>query len=66
MFVSQRQERLLEVLQRAHDSSLLKENFYKNWVRPLNVHSLMLICILLASQFTNYALKANHFNVGQS
>uniref|UniRef100_A0A8C8GV40 UTP6 small subunit processome component n=1 Tax=Oncorhynchus tshawytscha TaxID=74940 RepID=A0A8C8GV40_ONCTS len=28
-----RQERLLAVLQRAHDSSLLKEDFYKNWVR---------------------------------
>lgn len=31
--VSQRQERLLGVLQRAHDSSLLKEDYYKNWVR---------------------------------
>ncbi|XP_008414089.1 U3 small nucleolar RNA-associated protein 6 homolog [Poecilia reticulata] len=30
-----RQERLLEVLQRAHDSSLLKENFYKNWLEIL-------------------------------
>uniref|UniRef100_A0A6Q2XSC2 UTP6 small subunit processome component n=1 Tax=Esox lucius TaxID=8010 RepID=A0A6Q2XSC2_ESOLU len=27
-----RQERLLAVLQRAHDSSLLKEDFYRNWV----------------------------------
>lgn len=31
--VSQRQERLLGVLQRAHDCSLLKEDYYKNWVR---------------------------------
>uniref|UniRef100_A0A8C5G7Y1 UTP6 small subunit processome component n=1 Tax=Gouania willdenowi TaxID=441366 RepID=A0A8C5G7Y1_GOUWI len=27
-----RQERLLTVMQRAHDSSLLKESYYKNWV----------------------------------
>ncbi|XP_029017804.1 U3 small nucleolar RNA-associated protein 6 homolog isoform X2 [Betta splendens] len=27
-----RQERLLRVLQRAHDCSLLKENYYKNWI----------------------------------
>ncbi|XP_074554696.1 U3 small nucleolar RNA-associated protein 6 homolog [Halichoeres trimaculatus] len=31
----QRQERLLGVLQRAHDSSLLKEEFYKNWLQTL-------------------------------
>lgn len=31
--VLQRQQRLLGVLQRAHDSSLLKEGYYKNWVR---------------------------------
>ncbi|XP_035989545.1 U3 small nucleolar RNA-associated protein 6 homolog [Fundulus heteroclitus] len=30
-----RQERLLGVLQRAHDSSLLKENYYKNWLEIL-------------------------------
>ncbi|XP_055762570.1 U3 small nucleolar RNA-associated protein 6 homolog, partial [Salvelinus fontinalis] len=30
-----RQERLLVVLQRAHDSSLLKEDFYKNWLQVL-------------------------------
>eukprot|EP00063_Salmo_salar_P011469 XP_013986304.1 PREDICTED: U3 small nucleolar RNA-associated protein 6 homolog [Salmo salar] len=30
-----RQERLLAVLQRAHDSSLLKEDFYKNWLQVL-------------------------------
>lgn len=30
-----RQERLLGVLQRAHDSSLLKEDYYKNWLRIL-------------------------------
>ncbi|XP_010871256.2 U3 small nucleolar RNA-associated protein 6 homolog [Esox lucius] len=30
-----RQERLLAVLQRAHDSSLLKEDFYRNWVQVL-------------------------------
>ncbi|XP_041838622.1 U3 small nucleolar RNA-associated protein 6 homolog [Melanotaenia boesemani] len=30
-----RQERLLGVLQRAHDSSLLKENYYKNWLQIL-------------------------------
>ncbi|XP_028256478.1 U3 small nucleolar RNA-associated protein 6 homolog [Parambassis ranga] len=30
-----RQERLLGVLQRAHDSSLLKENYYKNWLQVL-------------------------------
>lgn len=33
MFVSQRQERLLGVLQRAHDASLLMEDYYKSWVR---------------------------------
>uniref|UniRef100_A0A8C2WL91 UTP6 small subunit processome component n=1 Tax=Cyclopterus lumpus TaxID=8103 RepID=A0A8C2WL91_CYCLU len=27
-----RQQRLLGVLQRAHDSSLLKEDYYKNWI----------------------------------
>uniref|UniRef100_A0A668AL25 UTP6 small subunit processome component n=1 Tax=Myripristis murdjan TaxID=586833 RepID=A0A668AL25_9TELE len=27
-----RQKRLLAVLQRAHDSSLLKEDYYKNWI----------------------------------
>lgn len=31
--VSQRQARLLGVLQRAHDGSLLREDFYANWVR---------------------------------
>jgi hypothetical protein len=31
--IPQRQEKLLAVLQRAHDSSMLKEEFYKNWVR---------------------------------
>jgi len=31
--VTQRQQRLLGVLQRAHDSLLLKEDYYKNWVR---------------------------------
>ncbi|KAM8771936.1 U3 small nucleolar RNA-associated protein 6 homolog [Acanthopagrus schlegelii] len=30
-----RQERLLGVLQRAHDSSLLKEDYYKNWLQIL-------------------------------
>ncbi|CAN9510512.1 unnamed protein product [Ophioblennius macclurei] len=30
-----RQQRLLGVLQRAHDSSLLKENYYKNWLQIL-------------------------------
>uniref|UniRef100_A0A3P8NYI3 UTP6 small subunit processome component n=1 Tax=Astatotilapia calliptera TaxID=8154 RepID=A0A3P8NYI3_ASTCA len=30
-----RQERLLGVLQRAHDCSLLKENYYKNWLQIL-------------------------------
>lgn len=30
-----RQERLLGVLQRAHDSSLLKEDYYKNWLQTL-------------------------------
>ncbi|XP_026160133.1 U3 small nucleolar RNA-associated protein 6 homolog [Mastacembelus armatus] len=30
-----RQERLLTVLQRAHDSSLLKEDNYKNWLQVL-------------------------------
>ncbi|KAM9314226.1 U3 small nucleolar RNA-associated protein 6 homolog [Pholidichthys leucotaenia] len=30
-----RQKRLLEVLQRAHDASLLKENYYKNWLQIL-------------------------------
>ncbi|XP_077460406.1 U3 small nucleolar RNA-associated protein 6 homolog [Stigmatopora argus] len=30
-----RLERLLGVLQRAHDSSFLKENYYKNWVQIL-------------------------------
>nr|XP_057921373.1 U3 small nucleolar RNA-associated protein 6 homolog [Doryrhamphus excisus] len=30
-----RQERLLGVLQRAHDSSFLKEDYYKNWVQIL-------------------------------
>ncbi|KAG7485572.1 U3 small nucleolar RNA-associated protein 6-like [Solea senegalensis] len=30
-----RQERLLSVLQRAHDSSLLKEDYYKNWLQIL-------------------------------
>ncbi|XP_035618637.1 U3 small nucleolar RNA-associated protein 6 homolog isoform X2 [Oncorhynchus keta] len=30
-----RQERLLAVLQRAHDSSMLKEEFYKNWLQVL-------------------------------
>uniref|UniRef100_A0A4W5KRB0 UTP6 small subunit processome component n=1 Tax=Hucho hucho TaxID=62062 RepID=A0A4W5KRB0_9TELE len=30
-----RQERLLAALQRAHDSSLLKEDFYKNWLQVL-------------------------------
>ncbi|CAB1416944.1 unnamed protein product [Pleuronectes platessa] len=30
-----RQERLLGVLQRAHDSSLLKEVYYKNWLQIL-------------------------------
>ncbi|XP_034544080.1 U3 small nucleolar RNA-associated protein 6 homolog [Notolabrus celidotus] len=31
----QRQKRLLGVLQRAHDSSLLKEDYYKNWLQIL-------------------------------
>uniref|UniRef100_A0A8C5EH21 UTP6 small subunit processome component n=1 Tax=Gouania willdenowi TaxID=441366 RepID=A0A8C5EH21_GOUWI len=30
-----RQERLLTVMQRAHDSSLLKESYYKNWLEIL-------------------------------
>ncbi|XP_034398698.1 U3 small nucleolar RNA-associated protein 6 homolog [Cyclopterus lumpus] len=30
-----RQQRLLGVLQRAHDSSLLKEDYYKNWLQIL-------------------------------
>ncbi|XP_036957230.1 U3 small nucleolar RNA-associated protein 6 homolog [Acanthopagrus latus] len=30
-----RQERLLGVLQRAHDSSLLREDYYKNWLQIL-------------------------------
>lgn len=30
-----RRGRLLEVLQRAHDASLLKEEYYKNWLEPL-------------------------------
>ncbi|XP_040043139.1 U3 small nucleolar RNA-associated protein 6 homolog isoform X2 [Gasterosteus aculeatus] len=30
-----RQQRLLGVLQRAHDSSLLKEGYYKNWLQML-------------------------------
>ncbi|XP_075946331.1 U3 small nucleolar RNA-associated protein 6 homolog [Anarhichas minor] len=30
-----RQQRLLGVLQRAHDSSLLKEDYYKNWLHIL-------------------------------
>ncbi|XP_029909860.1 U3 small nucleolar RNA-associated protein 6 homolog [Myripristis murdjan] len=30
-----RQKRLLAVLQRAHDSSLLKEDYYKNWLQIL-------------------------------
>ncbi|KAM9819770.1 U3 small nucleolar RNA-associated protein 6 homolog [Syngnathus typhle] len=30
-----RQERLLGLLQRAHDSSLLREDFYKNWMQIL-------------------------------
>lgn len=30
-----RQERLLGVMQRAHDSSLLKDNYYKNWLQIL-------------------------------
>lgn len=30
-----RQERLLGVLRRAHDCSLLKENYYKNWLQIL-------------------------------
>uniref|UniRef100_A0A1A7WJX9 UTP6, small subunit (SSU) processome component, homolog n=1 Tax=Iconisemion striatum TaxID=60296 RepID=A0A1A7WJX9_9TELE len=30
-----RQERMLGVLRRAHDSSLLKENYYKNWLEIL-------------------------------
>ncbi|XP_056136607.1 U3 small nucleolar RNA-associated protein 6 homolog [Lampris incognitus] len=33
-----RQERLLGVLQRAHDSSLLKEDYYKNWLQILLSH----------------------------
>uniref|UniRef100_A0A669CU75 UTP6 small subunit processome component n=1 Tax=Oreochromis niloticus TaxID=8128 RepID=A0A669CU75_ORENI len=33
--LSLRQERLLGVLQRAHDCSLLKENYYKNWLQIL-------------------------------
>lgn len=31
--VLQRQSRLLGVLRRAHDCSLLKEEYYKIWVR---------------------------------
>uniref|UniRef100_A0A8C5EHQ6 UTP6 small subunit processome component n=1 Tax=Gouania willdenowi TaxID=441366 RepID=A0A8C5EHQ6_GOUWI len=31
-----RQERLLTVMQRAHDSSLLKESYYKNWILLLS------------------------------
>lgn len=31
--VLQRQARLLGVMQRAHDCSLLKEEYYKKWVR---------------------------------
>ncbi|XP_030638289.1 U3 small nucleolar RNA-associated protein 6 homolog [Chanos chanos] len=30
-----RRERFLNVLQRAHDSALLQENFYKNWLQVL-------------------------------
>ncbi|XP_051939403.1 U3 small nucleolar RNA-associated protein 6 homolog isoform X1 [Hippocampus zosterae] len=33
--VDKRQERLLGVLRRAHDSSLLKEDYYKNWLQIL-------------------------------
>uniref|UniRef100_A0A674ER00 UTP6 small subunit processome component n=1 Tax=Salmo trutta TaxID=8032 RepID=A0A674ER00_SALTR len=36
-------QQLLAVLQRAHDSSLLKEDFYKNWVRRFLMASLQVL-----------------------
>uniref|UniRef100_A0A8C7WN09 UTP6 small subunit processome component n=1 Tax=Oryzias sinensis TaxID=183150 RepID=A0A8C7WN09_9TELE len=56
-----RQERLLGVLQRAHDASLLMEDYYKSWVR----RSTALVCSFTAEMrgstlFFQEAPKMNH------
>lgn len=43
--VLQRQARLLGVMQRAHDSSLLKEEYYKKWVRLRLLFSVCNLCV---------------------
>uniref|UniRef100_A0A673CVY8 UTP6 small subunit processome component n=1 Tax=Sphaeramia orbicularis TaxID=375764 RepID=A0A673CVY8_9TELE len=45
----QRQERLLGVLHRAHDGSLLKEDYYKNWVSSFFCLGLALVIVAMAA-----------------